>query len=64
MTPPFVADPRLTGVTSIRITNIRLTELHGLFESEGDFWEERLVRPLDVYPEHKRDPDQHIPKAR
>ena len=51
-------------MTSIRITNIRLTELHGLFESEGDFWEERLVRPLDVYPEHKRDPDQHIPKAR
>ena len=22
------------------------------------------MRPLDVYPEHKQDPDQHIPKAR
>ena len=48
----------------IRISNIRLTELHGRFESEVEFWEERLVRPLDVYPEHKRDPDQHMPKAR
>ena len=22
-------------------------------EHEGDFWEERLIRPVDIYPEHK-----------
>ncbi|MEV5297939.1 hypothetical protein [Amycolatopsis methanolica] len=29
-----------------------------MLPTEGDLWEERLVRPLDVYPEH-RDVDDH-----
>ncbi len=48
----------------MRITDIRLTELRGSVESEEDFWEERLVRPLDVYPEHKHELDQSIAGAR
>lgn len=37
----------------MRITRLRLRELTGSFESETDFWEERLQRPIDVYPEHR-----------
>jgi L-alanine-DL-glutamate epimerase-like enolase superfamily enzyme len=36
----------------MRITGVRLRELTGVLEHpEGPFWEERLIRPVDVYPE-------------
>ena len=36
----------------MKITNVRLRELTGeLQHPEGPFWEERLVRPVDIYPE-------------
>lgn len=36
----------------MKITNVRLRELAGILEHpEGPFWEERLIRPVDVYPE-------------
>jgi L-rhamnonate dehydratase len=37
----------------MQITNVRLFRLTGAMEHKGEFWEERLVRPLDIYPEHK-----------
>jgi L-alanine-DL-glutamate epimerase-like enolase superfamily enzyme len=37
----------------MKITDVRLFQLRGTMESPGEFWEERLVRPIDVYPEHK-----------
>jgi L-alanine-DL-glutamate epimerase-like enolase superfamily enzyme len=37
----------------MKITAVRLFELQGTMEHEGTFWEERLVRPVDIYPEHK-----------
>lgn len=37
----------------MKITGVRLRELTGVMEFEGAFWEERLIRPVDVYPEHK-----------
>lgn len=37
----------------MKITNVRLRQVEGELEYEGEFWEERLVRPIDVYPEHK-----------
>ena len=37
----------------MKITGVRLTQLEGTFNYEGDFWEERLVRPVDIYPEHR-----------
>lgn len=40
----------------MKITDLRLRELTGVMEFEGDFWEERLSRPIDVYPEHKAQP--------
>jgi L-alanine-DL-glutamate epimerase-like enolase superfamily enzyme len=36
----------------VKITGLRLRELTGTLEHEGEFWEERLIRPIDVYPEH------------
>ncbi|MDP9365311.1 MAG: mandelate racemase/muconate lactonizing protein [Chloroflexota bacterium] len=37
----------------MKITNLRLRELTGSFDFDGEFWEERLSRPIDVYPEYK-----------
>ena len=37
----------------MKITAIRLRQLTGTMRHPGDFWEERLIRPMDVYPEHK-----------
>ncbi len=36
----------------MRITNLRIFELTGYLEHDGPFWEDRLSRPVDVYPEH------------
>jgi L-rhamnonate dehydratase len=37
----------------MQITQVRLFKLAGIMEHQGEFWEERLVRPIDIYPEHK-----------
>lgn len=37
----------------MKIEDIRLTEYEGVMETGGTFWEERLVRPIDVYPERR-----------
>ena len=37
----------------MKITEVRVYELQGVLEHEEEFWEERLVRPLDIYLEHK-----------
>ncbi|MDP9375191.1 MAG: mandelate racemase/muconate lactonizing protein [Chloroflexota bacterium] len=37
----------------MKITAVKLRQLTGTLEHEGDFWEERLIRPIDIYPEHK-----------
>jgi len=37
----------------VKITHLRLRELTGTIEHEEPFWEERLQRPIDIYPQHK-----------
>ncbi|MCY3801010.1 MAG: mandelate racemase/muconate lactonizing protein [Chloroflexi bacterium] len=37
----------------MKIANVRLRHVEGQLDTEGEFWEERLVRPIDIYPEHK-----------
>jgi L-alanine-DL-glutamate epimerase-like enolase superfamily enzyme len=37
----------------MRITAVRVLELHGTMPTDGPFWEERLVRPIDIYPEYR-----------
>lgn len=48
----------------MKITRIRLRELTGSFEFDGPFWEERLSRPIDVFPEFKHSPPgSWLPRA-
>ena len=37
----------------MKVQNVRIRHLFGGFETEKKFWEERLVTPLDVYPEFR-----------
>lgn len=37
----------------MKITNVRVLKVSGVMEFDGEFWEERLIRPVDIYPEHK-----------
>ncbi|MBA2449408.1 MAG: mandelate racemase/muconate lactonizing protein, partial [Chloroflexi bacterium] len=37
----------------MKVTELRLLQVSGTMESGGEFWEERLIRPIDVYPEHR-----------
>ncbi|MEZ4611839.1 MAG: hypothetical protein R2838_16625 [Caldilineaceae bacterium] len=37
----------------MKITHVRTLRLTGVMEHAGEFWEERLTRPVDIYPEHK-----------
>lgn len=39
----------------MKITALRLRRLQGTVRTDGPHWEERGVRALDVYPEHRRD---------
>ncbi|MBI4219027.1 MAG: mandelate racemase/muconate lactonizing protein [Chloroflexi bacterium] len=39
----------------MKITNLRLRRLHGMMDFKGTFWEERLVRPVDIYPDKQRE---------
>ncbi len=41
----------------MKITGVRLRELSGILaHPDGPFWEERLIRPVDVYPEFGAQP--------
>ena len=37
----------------MKITDLKLRELNGVMEHPDPFWEERLVRPQDIYPEYR-----------
>jgi L-alanine-DL-glutamate epimerase-like enolase superfamily enzyme len=37
----------------MKITRLKLRQVSGTMPTEGEFWEERLIRPIDIYPEHK-----------
>jgi L-rhamnonate dehydratase len=37
----------------MKIAALRLRRLCGTMETDGPFWEERLVRPIDIYPEYR-----------
>jgi L-alanine-DL-glutamate epimerase-like enolase superfamily enzyme len=49
---------------NVKITEVRLLQVEGAMEHQGDFWEERLVRPIDIYPEHRHEgPPSYPPKV-
>ena len=35
----------------MKIAKIRFRKLTGTMETNGPFWEERLLRPIDIYPD-------------
>jgi len=37
----------------MRIGEVRLRRVSGVLPTDGDHWEERLARPLDIYPEYR-----------
>jgi L-rhamnonate dehydratase len=37
----------------MKISAVRVLRVNGTMPTEGSFWEERLVRPIDVYPEYR-----------
>jgi L-alanine-DL-glutamate epimerase-like enolase superfamily enzyme len=37
----------------VKITDLRIRELEGVMEHPDPFWEERLVRPIDIYPAYR-----------
>ena len=46
----------------MKITHVRVLKMSGTLHHEGEFWEERLIRPVDIYPEHRAEV-QRIDKA-
>lgn len=46
----------------MKISKVRLFRLEGVMEFPGEFWEERLVRPIDIYPEHKAEGPVNTPR--
>ena len=42
----------------MKIANVRIRRLHGVLETDGPFWEDRLVRPIDIYPEYRNQPTE------
>lgn len=37
----------------MKITSVCILQYRDVMEYEGEFWEERLNRSVDIYPEHK-----------
>lgn len=46
----------------MHIADIRLRHVSGRMPFDGTFWEERLIRPIDVYPEYDRWGPEVLPR--
>ncbi len=47
----------------MRIVDVRLRQVTGRMPFDGDFWEERLIRPVDLYPTYRAQGPEVLPKA-
>ena len=47
----------------MRISDVRLRQVTGRMPFEGEFWEERLIRPVDLYPIFRAMGPELLPKA-
>ena len=47
----------------MRISDVRLRHVTGRMPFEGEFWEERLIRPVDLYPSFRAAGPETLPKA-
>ena len=41
------------GGEAVNISRLRIRKLNGSMETQGQFWESRLARPIDIYPEYR-----------
>ena len=39
----------------MKITDLRIRELDGVMEHPDPLWEERVLRPIDIYPSFRSD---------
>ena len=46
----------------MKIADVRLREVQGTMEFPGEFWEERLIRPVDLYPRFRAEGATFLPK--
>ncbi|MDF1512637.1 MAG: enolase C-terminal domain-like protein [Anaerolineae bacterium] len=46
----------------MKITAVHIFEVNGVMGFPGEFWEERLIRPVDIYPEHKNQGAGWLPR--
>ena len=37
----------------MKISAVRVREVEGMMPTDGPFWEERLLRPVDIYPDYR-----------
>jgi hypothetical protein len=44
------------GGREVKIAKLMIRRLRRVMETDGPFWEERLVRPIDIYPEYRERP--------
>lgn len=47
----------------MRITDLRCLEVRGTMENPDVFWEERLIRPVDIYPQFRSAGPEFLPRA-
>lgn len=47
----------------MKITDLRCVQYHGTWERSASFWEERLNRPVDIYPQFKKEGPQTIARS-
>jgi L-rhamnonate dehydratase len=47
----------------MRIVDVRVRHVTGRMPFDGDFWEERLIRPVDLYPTYRALGPEYLPKA-
>jgi L-rhamnonate dehydratase len=41
------------GGREVKIAKLRIRRLHSVMETDGQFSEDRLVRPVDIYPKYR-----------
>jgi L-rhamnonate dehydratase len=46
----------------MRIDDVRLRHVTGRMPFDGDFWEERLIRPVDLYPSFRAQGAEFLPR--
>ena len=47
----------------MKIADVRLRQVAGTMAFEGEFWEDRVLRPIDVYPEFAAQGPGTIPRV-